>query len=172
MTRSGLMSPAVRGDLAVAVVTIAFALLALLFLVPVGVHDPGNINVMALGPAFWPTIISAFLLVMGVLIVVQAWLRARALSSEDDVARPGAGFALWRWVGSLVLLGAYFLALDWLGMVLASIIVLILFMLLGGERRPVLIVVLSLALPLLLFAFFRYVANVVIPLGVLEGLLG
>jgi hypothetical protein len=39
-------------------------------------------------------------------------------------------------------------------------------MLLGGERRPVLIVAITVILPVALFLFFRYVANVSIPMGI------
>ena len=170
MSRSGLMAPEVRGDVVVAAVTIAFALLAMFVLIPVGVADPGSIDVIALGPSFWPIIISVFLLLMGLLTLGQAWMRSR--ESEHAPPSTDAGFAFGRWVGCLVLLGGYYAALHGLGMVLASIIALCLFMLLGGERRPLLIAVLAFGLPLALFAFFRYVANVVIPLGVLEGLLG
>ena len=71
-----------------------------------------------------------------------------------------------RWIGALVLLAGYYLLLDILGMVVTSALALLTFMLLGGERRPVLIVAITVILPVALFLFFRYVANVSIPMGI------
>ena len=70
------------------------------------------------------------------------------------------------------MLAAYYAGLDRLGMVLTSMLALGLFMILGGERRPAVVILLSVSLPLALFVFFRFVANVFIPLGVFEGWLG
>lgn len=157
-------------DFIVGVATIAFACIALFGLIPYGIDDPGSIDVLALGPSFWPTIICGLLLLMGIIISVQAFRRSRARQADDE--NTGAEFAGARWLGSLLLLAGLYAGLHFLGMVLTCIIALALFMLLGGERRPSIIVAISLVLPLALFAFFRYVANVVIPLGVLEPWLG
>ncbi len=153
-------------DFVVGGVTIAFACLALFVLIPLGVEDPGAIDVLALGPAFWPSIISVLLLAMGVIICVQAFRRARAGHGPEHEAGPG--FAPGRWLTSLALLAGLYAGLHALGMLLTSVIALVLFMLLGGERRPLVLVAVSLLLPAALYVFFRYVANVVIPLGVLE----
>lgn len=159
--RSGEIS-----DLVVGGATIAFACIALLVLIPIGVEDPGSIDVLALGPSFWPSVVCVLLLMMGVIICVQAYRRSRG--AYGDVDEPGAGFVFSRWLGAIALLAGLYLGLHVLGMLLTCSIALVLFMLLGGERRGVVIVAISLLLPVGLYLFFRYVANVVIPLGVLE----
>jgi putative tricarboxylic transport membrane protein len=157
-------------DFIVAGVTIAFGAVMLFVLIPVGIDDPGIVDVRALGPSFWPSIISGFLFLIGVILAVQTYRRARLRRGTDDST--GEGFVAARWFASLVLLAAVDVALDPLGMVLTCAIALVLFMLLGGERRPVFLIGISLMLPLALFGFFRYVANVFIPLGVLDPWLG
>ena len=174
------MRPEDITDLAVSGAVIAFACLVLFVLIPAGIDDPGSIDVMALGPAFWPSVICAFLGAMGLILGVQALRRMGAarsgtVSGRDDGGDPdaaeaeAAGFSPMRWLGALALLAAYYTGLDRLGMVLTSMLALGLFMILGGERRPVVVVLLSVILPLALFVFFRFVANVFIPLGVFEG---
>lgn len=170
-------------DLVVSGVIVVFACIMLFVLIPTGIEHPGSIDVLALGPAFWPSVICAFLGLMGLVVGVQALRRSRAwrggaVSGPDDQGDPdaadaeAAGFAPVRWLAALVLLAAYYHGLDSLGMVLTSMLALGLFMILGGERRPAVVLVLSLGVPLALFLFFRYVANVFIPLGVFERLLG
>ena len=167
-------------DLVVSGVIIAFACLALFVLIPAGIDDPGSIDVLALGPAFWPSVISVFLGVMGLVVGVQVLRRSRgalgmAPDDRDDreiVDAEASDFAPVRWLGALALLAAYYAGLDRLGMVLTSMLALGLFMILGGERRPAVVLGLSVSLPLALFLFFRFVANVFIPLGVFERWLG
>ncbi|MFT5172144.1 MAG: putative tricarboxylic transport membrane protein [Gammaproteobacteria bacterium] len=157
-------------DFIVAGATVAFAALMLFVLIPFGIDDPGIVDVLALGPSFWPTIICSLLLLMGVTIAVQTYRRVRLRRGPHDSS--SEGFVASRWFSSLALLAGLYVGLHHLGMVLTCTISLFLFMLLGGERRPMFLVGISLALPLALFAFFRYVANVFIPLGVLEPWLG
>lgn len=161
-------------DLIVGGVTIAFACIVMIVLIPFGVENPGKINVLALGPAFWPFVVAIFLFAMGLLIGGQAIRRARlhgnaTAGSDEDQATAASelsDFTAGRWAGALVLLAAYYLLLNVLGMVVTSALALVSFMVLGGERRPVLVAALAIGLPLVLFLFFRYVANVVIPLGI------
>jgi len=158
------MRAAERSDLILGGVTIAFACLALFVVIPTGVENPGQINVMALGPSFWPSVIAVFICSMGILVALQSYRSHRNRKSSE--ADGPANFAPARWIGALVLLAGYYLLLDILGMVVTSALALLTFMLLGGERRPVLIVAITVILPVALFLFFRYVANVSIPMGI------
>lgn len=160
-------------DLTIGGATVAFACLALFVLVPFGVEDPGEIDILALGPAFWPSIISVFILLMGAVVGVQGLRRLRAgrAAEEEDqrsLATALSEYALGRWLGALALLAAFYALLEPLGMVIASMQAMVVLMFLGGERRPALLAILPVALPFALFLFFRYAANVVIPLGFLE----
>ena len=101
---------------------------------------------------------------MGILVALQSYRSHRNRKSSE--ADGPANFAPARWIGALVLLAGYYLLLDILGMVVTSALALLTFMLLGGERRPVLIVAITVILPVALFLFFRYVANVSIPMGI------
>ena len=85
------MRPADITDLPVSGVVIAFACLVLFVLIPSGIDDPGSIDVLALGPAFWPSVISVFLGVMGLVVGVQVLRRSRAVQ--------GASGARARWSG-------------------------------------------------------------------------
>ena len=158
------MRAAERSDLILGGVTIAFACLALFVVIPTGVENPGQINVMALGPSFWPSVIAIFICSMGILVALQSYRSHRNRKSSE--ADGPANFAPARWIGALGLLAGYYLLLDILGMVVTSALALLTFMLLGGERRPVLIVAITVILPVALFLFFRYVANVSIPMGI------
>jgi len=155
-----------RNDLILSAVTVGFALLVMFAVIPLGVEDPGTINVLALGPSFWPFIIALFICLMGLIVGAQAYRRFRAGGDPRLGTGGGQQFALTRWIGALVLLAGYYALIGVLGMVVASILTLLLFMLLGGERRPVLIAAISLVLPIALYLFFRYVANVAIPMGI------
>ena len=158
------MRAAERSDLILGGVTIAFACLALFVVIPTGGENPGQINMMALGPSFWPSVIAIFICSMGILVALQSYRSHRNRKSSE--ADGPANFAPARWIGALVLLAGYYLLLDILGMVVTSALALLTFMLLGGERRPVLIVAITVILPVALFLFFRYVANVSIPMGI------
>jgi hypothetical protein len=113
---------------------------------------------------------------MGLLIGGMAIWRSRGQgngASDPDPEADSAeseleGLVIGRWLAALALLAAFYLLLEPLGMILASILVMFALMALGGERRPHVMVVLALSLPIALFIFFRYVANVFIPLGPLE----
>lgn len=164
-------------DLTIGGATVAFACLALFVLVPLGIEDPGNIDILALGPAFWPSVISIFILLMGAIVGAQGLRRlraGRAAAAESDgedqrsLATALSEYALGRWLGALALLAAFYVLLEPLGMILASMLAMVALMVLGGERRAALLAALPMGLPFALFLFFRYVANVVIPLGALE----
>ena len=129
------MRPEDITDLAVSGVVIAFACLVLFVLIPSGIDDPGSIDVLALGPAFRPSVISVFLGVMGLVVGVQVLRRSRAVQGASRLARDGAGgpgdrdvsdaeasgFSPMRWLGALALLAAYYAGLDRLGMLRANI---------------------------------------------------
>jgi hypothetical protein len=72
---------------------------------------------------------------------------------------------------SLALFFVYLLILPSLGFVVASIPFFAALMMLFEERRPVWVASSSIAVTVLLFSAFRYGFGVLLPLGVMEGLL-
>ena len=60
----------------------------------------------------------------------------------------------------------YYLLIDWIGMVLASIIAVIVFVLKCGERRYKIMLPIAVLLPIGLYYFFLKVANIPMPLGI------
>lgn len=179
------MPVALTKDTVVGGTVVAFALLELFFLVPYGVDDPGTVDVMALGPNFWPTVIGVFLLFMGSLVIGQDVLRRRTRAfvpeppdSPDSPATvatvdgeengPALLAPVPRTIAAVALLFVYYAVLDPLGMVAASMLAMAAFTLLAGERRLTIVIPLALAVPVVLFLFFREIAQVSIPLGLFE----
>lgn len=170
------MNASRRRDLVAALLCLMFGLAAVLFLIPRGVAVPGSVKVAALSPDFWPRLIAygaiaaSVFLFIETLIVRQA--AARPHDAEPDDAEEEARYrlaALPATVRVAVLvtaLFAFYAGLTALGVVAASILLLFAMMLFFGERDIRLVAGLSVAIPLLLYAFFRYAASVPIPLGI------
>lgn len=166
----------------------AFTLLSLfllLVLTPLGVDVP-TASVTEVGsktPRFFPNFITCLMLVFSVALSVKGWLNrgdgqkrddgrqvpaARETGSdgtEDDVNRRGFSPTLIRCASILALLGMYYTA-DWMGMVLASFILYILYALFTGERRPFRALLGAIICSGLLYYFFVYIGGIPMPLGV------
>ena len=175
------MNASRRRDLGAALLCLMFGLAAVLFLIPRGVAVPGSVKVAALSPDFWPRLIAygaiaaSVFLFIETLIVRQAAARPDGAQSDDaqsDDAEEEARYrlaALPATVRVAVLVAAlfaFYAGLTALGVVAASILLLFAMMLFFGERDIRLVAGLSVAIPLLLYAFFRYAASVPIPLGI------
>ena len=175
------MNASRRRDLGAALLCLMFGLAAVLFLIPRGVAVPGSAKVAALSPDFWPRLIAygaiaaSVFLFIETLIVRQAAARpdgAQSDGAQSDDAEEEARYrlaALPATVRVAVLVAAlfaFYAGLTALGVVAASILLLFAMMLFFGERDIRLVAGLSVAIPLLLYAFFRYAASVPIPLGI------
>ncbi len=150
---------------------IAFACLGYFVVIPYGIDSPNSVPFLALAPAFWPNIIMGLLAFLGLVLLIQGISAARASAGSG----PRDGQVGARPVLALVamaLLFVYYLALQKLGFVAASMLILPVYMLLAGVRNYLLIALLSLGLPTGLYFFFTTVAKVALPLGVFESLLG
>ena len=139
------------------------ALIGLFIIIPAGVDLPQDIEVAALSPSFWPTIVISVIGLVGVVIAIEGWAKTEdpeSTSDQDDWVAQAKRFALI----IIILLGIY-LATPFAGMVASCTIGIIFICLMGGEQRPLMIAGLGLGLPLLLYGFFVYVANVPLPVG-------
>ena len=152
-----------------------FGLATALFLIPNGISVPGGVQIRALSPDFWPTIIAWATVGASVALIIESsLLRQPGLDGQEEDERdssydlPKVTALLRTAVLILALFGFYF-ALPVLGIVVPSIILLAAMMLFFGERNAFWIAGLSIGLPVLLYGFFRYIANVPIPLGIFAG---
>lgn len=173
-------------DILSGAVVALFAVTGLFYLVPVGVKSPPNINVPALAPEFWPTIIlwlmlgfAIFILVQGVIAFMRPSMKLvkdeSALEKADDTAAGRVGetsFAvrILRTLAAIGLLFAYQALIEIIGMLTASILACLAFTILSGERRYQMFVPVAVLLPIILYYFFTKVAAIPIPLGIFEAL--
>jgi putative tricarboxylic transport membrane protein len=164
---------------------LVFALLGLFVAIPNGIVMPSNINSQALGPQFWPKIITISLAIFGGIIFIQGLVQIRhstfrnqgELKNVNDreivVLENESGdlpirLALLRASIAMTGLFAFYFAINILGMIISSSVAIIFYTLLGGERKIKNILPLALLLPTGLYYFFVYAADIPIPLGIFE----
>lgn len=170
------MNASRRRDLVAALLCLMFGLAAVLFLIPRGVAVPGSAKVAALSPDFWPRLIAYGAIAASVFLFIETLIVRQAAARPDDAEpddaeeearyRLAALPATVRVAVLVAALFAFYAGLTALGVVAASILLLFAMMLFFGERDIRLVAGLSVAIPLLLYAFFRYAASVPIPLGI------
>ena len=170
------MNASRRRDLGAALLCLMFGLAAVLFLIPRGVAVPGSAKVAALSPDFWPRLIAYGAIAASVFLFIETLIVRQAAARPDDAQsddaeeearyRLAALPATVRVAVLVAALFAFYAGLTALGVVAASILLLFAMMLFFGERDIRLVAGLSVAIPLLLYAFFRYAASVPIPLGI------
>ncbi|WP_025772024.1 tripartite tricarboxylate transporter TctB family protein [Thioalkalivibrio sp. HK1] len=159
----------------------AIGLTLFFLLIPLGIDTPGRVDHITLAPDFWPRIVSLILAAMGLWLILFPGPDDRGTDNRgpdnpktnDPVSAPSIGFERRaRLAAVLALLFGYYLAIDWLGMVLPGTILIASLSFLAGERRPLPLILPALCLPALLYAFFVHIAGVPIPLGIFEFLRG
>ena len=144
---------------------LAVGLLLLLFLIPFGIDSPKKIRFAALSPTYFPQIVALILSVIGVAIIFKN--RHPFITKETDELDEVHPNAKMRIGGFLTLLAVYSFSLEFLGFVLSGVLALAASLILAGERRAFIIIVMSLLLPISLFLFFYKVAYVPVPNGLL-----
>ncbi|HEX2018165.1 MAG TPA: tripartite tricarboxylate transporter TctB family protein [Aurantimonas sp.] len=129
--------------------------------IPYGIVTPSSMRSILLSPAFWPTILAVALIVAGGLLAI-AQMRRNPLDEGDEFEQFGAR-EVFRIAGFLLLAALYFEAIEWVGMVWASVLAFAGFVFLTGAPNKVAGLVAAVLLPILLFLFFYHVAGVNIP---------
>ncbi len=152
----------------IGVAVAALGLIALFVLIPIGVVSPANVDVVALAPEFWPTIIASVLALAGVVLAI---FPARA-DSEETVPPRRYGRRTARLSILLTIVLAVYFSVPYLGMVLPAMLMIFALSYFAGERRPAVLAGLSLIMPAALTGFFIVIANIPIPLGVFEFVYG
>lgn len=155
-------------DLVIGSGVVGLSLLGLLVIIPAGIVLPGGIEIAALSPDFWPQLVMMGLAVAGAIVLFQGIFPGGTGPRESEEESLSFGIASLKLVTAILAVFVYYFAITYLGIVLSSCIMLVGLMMLGGERRLAILLPTAVILPVLLFYFFTYVANVPLPLGMFQ----
>lgn len=124
----------------------------------------------ALGPSFWPKILSIAMGILSVCLIGQGLFGKQPADAKAPFAVKSEGF--WRVVkicGSIILFGALiYLAGIYVGMV----VMLPLCMFLHGERNPKILAGLTIGIVAFIYAAFELALKVPLPMGLLGNYIG
>jgi len=143
---------------------LGLGVIVIFLLIPLGIDEPRKVKYAALSPSYYPRMIGIAMALIGAIIMFRTVKNTdggQTLGAPDTNTKIKIGAVF-------VILAAVGLLLPWAGFVLTCAVALILLMILGGERNPLIIIGIALTLPILLYLFFGKVANIPIPAGVLE----
>ena len=123
-----------------------------------------------IGPAVWPRaviILMALLCVYEIVkrLVVRTEFEAKGLVTNMQAGEAAAATNYKMLLGGIGIILAFVVVVPWIGFFLATAIFLAVFPRIGGLRKPVVSVVVSLAGTLLLALVFLKVAYISLPLG-------
>ncbi|MGF1500589.1 MAG: tripartite tricarboxylate transporter TctB family protein [Paracoccaceae bacterium] len=153
--------PLVTRDRALGPAIVALGLLLALWGVPEGVDRPRNVRNIVLSPDFWPLILAWALTATGLGIALRAWLAPDAPEPSAPTTRAG----LARLGVLAALLVALALGIATVGMVWASMGAFLVFLAIVRPAEPLAVLLVGIALPLALYAFFNHFAGVPVPQG-------
>ena len=120
------------------------------------------------GPAFFPWVVTISILVLAALLIGRSVLAAPVEPSDGGTnGKPLRGALL-----ALAAFMLYLAALPGLGFILATAPFFAVLTILYGERRPVMVVISSLAATIGVYVLFRHGFQIILPQGVLTGLVG
>ena len=111
------------------------------------------------GPGLWPTVISAVMLAMAVLLVLKSWKMAPEKNTEVSMWNEGTK----RVYITMAILFAYVLVLEFLGFIIATTIMEAVFLHWFAKKKPWFTAVLALVITLVIYCVFQFVLNV--PVG-------
>ena len=159
-------------DLLAGIVFLVFGLVTLALLIPYGIQQPPSVQYQALSPSYWPNIVAVAIAALGLALIVTSLLAGGPKQPLDTQAgtanNKDRGWLQLRPFAALAVCFALYFGLEPLGFVLTTAIAVALLMILAGEHRPHVIIVVALVLPFALHLFFTKAASVPIPMGVLE----
>ncbi len=157
-------------DIVIGAAVMVLALTGVLVLIPSGIASPGEVEIEALAPDFWPRLVIITLGIAGACVFLQGTVFCRDAGAEADSDEDYLPFAVSaiKLTAAIAILFACYVAISTFGIVLSSAVTGIALMMLGGERRPLLLLAVAILLPVLLYYFFTHVAGVPLPLGLFE----
>lgn len=126
--------------------------------------------------AFLPRLIFGILIVIGIVLIVmgaQDMKKNKAKVLEGE-ALEKASVETLRSLGALLLLAAYILCFKPVGFIISSIVFLIgmmFYMTKKEDRKPILFIVISVAMTLIVYFCFKQFLYIYLPAGILKGVL-
>jgi hypothetical protein len=161
-------------DLVFGMALLALSLFVLLWLIPVGIDSPGNINDPALAPAFWPRLIMITMVGLSVILMLQGIRGIRRIRKsgadreEGHIPNP-VGETKVAFAAAMLFVFTWFM--TWAGIVVPSMVALVFYIVLHGEKRLKIVAPVAAGVPIGLYLFFLKVAQVPMPLGIFEDFL-
>ena len=155
-----------KQDIFSAFAFIVFGSFLIFFLIPVGIIEPGNVDFSVLSPSYYPRLISYILIFIGIGILIKNFT-----SGFFEKTNLIENKYLVRMMIVLALIFFIIFMLPILGIPIVSVFSILFLMLLGGERRPIIIACVSILAPLFIYLFFTKVAQIPIPNGLFERLI-
>ncbi|MDC0360229.1 tripartite tricarboxylate transporter TctB family protein [Alphaproteobacteria bacterium] len=150
-------------------VFIGFGAFILFVAIPYAVTSPSNVQKVVLAPTFWPTIIGWIIIGLGAILMAMRFLVPADWSSDDADAGADDGPPLPGGWLRLATAGALMVALVYvtpiLGLVWTAMLCFVALSLLVKSSRPVVSLIVAIALPLALYVFFHHAAGVAVPQG-------
>ena len=119
-----------------------------------------------LGPAAYPKLLGILMLGLSFLFIYKGWPSEAETQNEQQelsATKPAYHLTILSFIGLLVL--TYLL--EFLGFIVASILLMMWFMVMMGERRWLFLTLSSIVFPLVVFSVFRYGFGIVFPEGIL-----
>jgi len=158
-----------KQDLMAGLLLTCIAVLVIWVAIPYGIQEPKKVKFAALSPSYYPRLVGYCLLAFGLILIATRWVAKQPEVTSSSNLRPKWLLIL---LAIVVTLAAYYVALEPLGFVLASAIAVFVLLLLAGERSVLALITIPLVLPMALHLFFTHVANIPIPSGVMQPLIG
>lgn len=164
-------------DLLLSLGLLLFFTWAYFYLVPWGIFVPTSIKIPVMSPAFFPETVIVFIVVLSLILGIQSVIAMKTGregevkgemvetgETEQSVSR---AMKITKITASVILLLLYYEVVIYFGMLPASIVFLVLFSLLYGERRFKITIPLAIILPVLIYMFFTMIAKIPLPKGIL-----
>ena len=161
-------------DLLLSIGLLLFFLLTFFYIIPKGIYVPGNIRLKVMAPDFFPKTVSLFLIFMSLVFGCQTLV---LLHKRRHLQRPETPPGTDRlktigWVpvvkvlSAIFLLFLYYQTVVWVGILAASILFLVIFSVLYGERRFKITIPLAVILSVVIYLFFTKIAKIPLPQGI------
>lgn len=149
--------------------SILFGVMLLVYAIPEFISAPSNVRKLVLSPLLWPTIVAWLIIILGGGLIASRFLSYREGSEQVDPSlvesREDRLFGWVRLGASALIMIGLIVTMPYLGMVLASGLAFILFSVVITAPRPILSLIVAVALPVVLYFFFAHVAGVSVPQG-------